>query len=280
MKHKRESKVFKFFAYTLLIILTIMSILPFWIMFVNATRSTFEIQQHALSLIPSTFLKSNWAAISGKSFNPFRGFMNSAIISTGCTFCTVYFSTLTAFAIVAYRWRGRDAFFTFVMAIMMIPTQVTMIGFYKMCYKLGMTNSFIPLILPAIAAPSTVFFMRQYMLPNLPMEILESARVDGSSEVRTFNQIVIPMVKPAMATQAIFCFVNSWNRLFEPMILLTDKEMYTMPIMVSLLKGDAYKTAYGAIYLALALSVLPLFIVYFALSKYIIAGVALGGVKG
>ena len=280
MKHKRESKVFKFFAYTLLIILTIMSILPFWIMFVNATRSTFEIQQHALSLIPSTFLKSNWAAVSGKSFNPFRGFMNSAIISTGCTFCTVYFSTLTAFAIVAYRWRGRDAFFTFVMAIMMIPTQVTMIGFYKMCYKLGMTNSFIPLILPAIAAPSTVFFKRQYMLPNLPMEILESARVDGSSEVRTFNQIVIPMVKPAMATQAIFCFVNSWNRLFEPMILLTDKEMYTMPIMVSLLKGDAYKTEYGAIYLALALSVLPLFIVYFALSKYIIAGVALGGVKG
>ena len=277
---KRNNRTFKFFAYLLLIILTAMSILPFWIMFVNATRSTFEIQQHAISLIPSTFLKSNWAAVSGKSFNPFRGFMNSAIISTGCTFCTVYFSTLTAFAIVAYRWRGRDAFFTFVMAVMMIPTQVTMIGFYKMCYKLGLTNTFIPLILPAIAAPSTVFFMRQYMLPNLPMEILESARVDGSSEVRTFNQIVIPMVKPAMATQAIFCFVNSWNRLFEPMILLTDKEMYTMPIMVSLLKGDAYKTEYGAIYLALSLSVLPLFIVYFALSKYIIAGVALGGVKG
>ena len=277
---KRNNRTFKFFAYLLLIILTAMSILPFWIMFVNATRSTFEIQQHAISLIPSTFLKSNWAAISGKSFNPLRGFMNSAIISTGCTLCTVYFSTLTAYAVVAYRWKGRDAFFAFVMAVMMIPTQVTMIGFYKMCYKLGLTNTFIPLILPAIAAPSTVFFMRQYMLPNLPMEILESARVDGSSEVRTFNQIVIPMVKPAMATQAIFCFVNSWNRLFEPMILLTDKEMYTMPIMVSLLKGDAYKTEYGAIYLALSLSVLPLFVVYFALSKYIIAGVALGGVKG
>lgn len=277
---KRNNRTFKFFAYLLLIILTAMSILPFWIMFVNATRSTFEIQQHAISLIPSTFLKSNWTAISGKSFNPLRGFMNSAIISTGCTLCTVYFSTLTAYAVVAYRWKGRDAFFAFVMAVMMIPTQVTMIGFYKMCYKLGLTNTFIPLILPAIAAPSTVFFMRQYMLPNLPMEILESARVDGSSEVRTFNQIVIPMVKPAMATQAIFCFVNSWNRLFEPMILLTDKEMYTMPIMVSLLKGDAYKTEYGAIYLALSLSVLPLFVVYFALSKYIIAGVALGGVKG
>ena len=174
---KRNNRTFKFFAYLLLIILTAMSILPFWIMFVNATRSTFEIQQHAISLIPSTFLKSNWAAVSGKSFNPFRGFMNSAIISTGCTLCTVYFSTLTAYAVVAYRWKGRDAFFAFVMAIMMIPTQVTMIGFYKMCYKLGLTNTFIPLILPAIAAPSTVFFMRQYMLPNLPMEILESARV-------------------------------------------------------------------------------------------------------
>ena len=163
---------------------------------------------------------------------------------------------------------------------MMIPAQVTSIGFYQMVYRVHMTNNFLPLILPAIASPSMVFFMRQYMIPSLPMEIIESARVDGCREFRIFNQIVIPMVKPAMATQGIFCFVASWNQLFLPQILLTNKKRYTMPIMVSLLKGDIYKTEYGAVYLGLALTVLPLLVVYFLLSKYIIAGVALGGVKG
>ena len=162
----------------------------------------------------------------------------------------------------------------------MIPAQVTSIGFYQFMYRIGLTNNFLALILPSIAAPATVFFMRQYMIPSLPMEIVESARIDGCKEFRTFNTIVLPMIKPAIATQGIFAFVSSWNQLFLPQILLTDKKLYTMPIMCSLLKGDIYKTEFGAIYLGLSLTVIPLFVVYFLLSKYIIAGVALGGVKG
>ena len=147
-------------------------------------------------------------------------------------------------------------------------------------YQLGMTNNFLALILPAIAAPQAVFFMRQFMVASLPMELLEAARIDGSSEFFTFNRIVMPIMKPALATQGIFTFVFNWNNLFLPLVLLTDSEKYTMPIMVSLLKGDIYKTEYGAVYLGLTLTVLPLFVIYFLLSKYIIAGVALGGVKG
>ena len=142
-----------------------------------------------------------------------------------------------------------------------------------------MTNNFLALILPSIAAPAMVFFMRQFMIPALPIDIINSARIDGAREFYTFNKIVIPIMKPAIATQAIFSFVSSWNNLFLPLILLTNQDKYTMPIMVSLLKGDIYKTEYGAIYCGLLLTVLPLFIVYFLLSKYIIAGVALGGVK-
>ena len=164
--------------------------------------------------------------------------------------------------------------------VMMIPSQVTSIGFYQFMYKIGWTNSFLPLIIPGVAAPATVFFMRQFMLASLPLELLDAARIDGSGEFNTFNNIALPIMKPAMATQAIFSFVSKWNELFMPSILLTDNEKYTMPIMVSLLRGDIYKVEYGAIYLGLTLSVLPLFIVYFCLSKYIIAGVALGGVKG
>ena len=265
--------------YTVIILLAILSIIPFWIMIVNATRSTYQIQQHAISLIPSEFLMSNFKVLTGKIFNPTTGFFNSLIISTGSTVCAVYFSALTAFALVAYNWRMRQPFFTLILAIMMIPTQVISIGFYQFMYRLGMTNNFLALILPNIAAPMTVFFMRQYMLPSLNLDIVASARIDCAGEFGIFNRIVVPIMKPALATQAIFTYVNSWNSLFMPMILLTKKEKYTMPIMVSLLKGDIYKTEYGAVYLALAMSVFPLLIVYFILSKYIIAGVALGSVK-
>lgn len=265
--------------YILCIFLAILSILPFWIMFMNATRGTYEIQQSAISLIPSKYLFSNWEVLQGKSFNPFRGFSNSLIISSGATLCTVYFSSLTAYALVVYNWRFRQPFFTFIMAVMMIPAQVTIIGFYQFMYRIQMTNNFLPLILPAIAAPITVFFMRQYLLATLSIDIINSARIDGAGEFYIFNAIILPIMKPAIATQAIFSFVGSWNSLFLPLILLTDNKKYTMPIMVSLLRGDIYKTEYGSIYLGLSLTVLPLFIVYFLLSKYIIAGVALGGVK-
>lgn len=277
---KPGSYAFKIIAYAFCILLTVLSLLPFIIMIVNSTRSTGQIQSHAVSLIPGSNFMKNFSILTGKGFNPLIGFKNSLIISIGATACNIYFSTMTAFALVAYDWRLRKPFFTVIMAVLMIPAQVTSIGFFQFIYKLGWINNFAPLILPAIAAPTTVFFMRQYMIPSLPMEILQSARIDGAGEFRIFNQIVLPMMKPAMATQAIFTFVGSWNQLFLPQILLTRTDKYTMPIMVSLLNGDTYKTEYGSVYLGLLLTVLPLIAVYFLLSKYIIAGVALGGVKG
>lgn len=279
-KSKSQSeRAFLICAYIVCALLTVMCILPFLIMIVNSTRSTTEIQQHAISLIPSKYFLNNFKVLTGKSFNPWRGFVNSLIISSSSTLMNVYFSTMTAFALVAYDWKLRKPFFTVIMAVLMIPAQVTSIGFYQFMYQIKMTNNFLALILPSIAAPTTVFFMRQYMIPSLPMEILQSARIDGAKEFRIFNQIVLPMMKPAMATQAIFAFVGSWNSLFLPTILLTKQDKYTMPIMVSLLNGDIYKTEYGAIYLGLFLTVIPLLVVYFLLSKYIVAGVALGGVK-
>ena len=280
---KRESKIgkytFKTIVYIVCIFLAILSILPFWVMFANATRSTVEIQQTSFSLFPSKYLFMNAHIISGKSFNPIVGFVNSMIISTGATACAVYFSSITAYALIVYDWRLRQPFFTFIMAVMMIPAQVTSIGFYQFMYQVHMTNNFLPLIVPAVAAPATVFFMRQYLLASLQIDIVNSARIDGAREFRIFNSIILPIMKPALATQAIFTFVSSWNNLFMPMVLLTQQTKYTMPIMVSLLRGDIYKTELGSIYLGLSFTVLPLFVIYFMLSKYIIAGVALGGVK-
>jgi len=276
---KSGDYIFRFSAFVFCTFLAILSIFPFWTMFMNATRSTPEIQQQSISLLPSKWLMNNFSILTGKSFDPWLGFINSLTISTGVVVCAIYFSSMTAYALVAYDWRMRQPFFTFILAVMMIPAQVVTIGFYQFVYSIGMTNNFLPLILPAIASPAIVFFMRQYLLATFSIDIVNSARIDGASEFRIFNTIVLPMMKPALATQAIFVFVTSWNSFFLPLILLTKSQYYTMPIMVSLLRGDIYRTEYGAVYLGLALSVIPLFIIYFALSKYIIAGVQLGGVK-
>ena len=273
-------KAFRVFAYVVCIFLACLSLFPFIIMVVNATRDTPSIQSSPVSFVFGSNLAKNFKILTSKDmFSPWTGLKNSIIISVGATVLTVYFSTLTAYALVAYEWKLKGPFFAVILAVMMIPATVTSIGFYQFMYRIKWTNNLLPLILPAIAAPGTVFFMRQFMIPALPMEIVQSARVDGASELRTFNQIVLPIMKPAMATQAIFAFVASWNNLFIPSILLTSKDKYTMPIMVSLLNGDIYKVEYGAIYLGILLTVLPIFVIYFSLSKYIIAGVALGGVK-
>ena len=278
MKKNHTGK--KTIIFIICVILAILSIMPFMIMIVNSTRSTTQIQQHAVSFIPSTYALKNFQILTGKSFNPAVGLMNSLIVSVGVTALATYFSSMTAYALVIYEWKLRDAFFSFIMAIMMIPAQITLIGFYQMVYKVHMTNHLLVLILPAIASPSMVFFMRQYLKPALSPEIVQSARIDGAREFRIFNSIVLPLMKPAIATQAIFTFVNSWNDLFRPLVLLTNQKKYTLPIMISLLRGDIYKTEYGAVYMGLTLTAVPLIIVYLFLSRYIIAGVALGGVKG
>ena len=258
--------------------LSVLAIVPFWIMMVNATRSTYDIQQ-SVSVIPSTFLESNWNILTSKNFNVGTGFKNSAIIAFGSTILSVYFSALTAYGFKVYDFKGRKFLYAVVMAIIMIPGQVTGTGFFMFMYQLGLTNNYIPLIVPAIAAAATVFFFRQYLEANFQVSLVEAARIDGCGEFKIFNNIVLPIMLPAMATMGIMAVIGSWNNYLTPLMLLSDSGMKTLPMMVQELRGDIYRTEYGSIYLGLTLTALPLILVYFAFSKYIIAGVALGGVK-
>lgn len=277
----RDSIIFKTVIYVVCIILALLSIWPFLNMLINSTRSTGEITSTSISLVPSKYMADNIKKLNKQNmFKPFVGLKNSFIISTCVTILSVYFSCLTAYAIFAYQWKLKKAFFGLVVGVMMLPGTVTMIGFYRACYQFHLTNNKLMLILPAIAAPMTVFFMKQYLEGSVSLEIVESARIDGSGEFHTFNSIVLPIMKPAMATQAIFSFVGSWNNYFLPMILFNKAKNYTMPIMVSLLRMDQYKTEYGCVYIGLSMTALPLIVIYLFLSKYIVSGVALGSVKG
>lgn len=271
---------FKVFVYAFCIILAILSIFPFYTMVINGTRSSMEVMSRPIAFLPGTNLDDNMAVLDRlQSFNAITGFRNSLVISGSSVLLAIYFSSLTAFALTAYDWRLRQPFFTFILAVMMIPGQIVAIGFYMMVWRLDLINNYLPLILPAIASPGIVFFMRQYLIATFSPDIVNSARIDGAGEFRIFNTIILPIMKPALATQAIFVFVTSWNALFMPMMLLTNNDLYTMPKMVTLLNSNIYDTEYGAIYLGLTLSILPIFVVYMALSRYIIAGVQLGGIK-
>ena len=206
--------------------------------------------------------------------------MNSAIISGACAILTTYFSTLTAYAIHAYDFRLKGFVFTFILAVMMIPSQVTILGFVDMLEFLGLRENYTGLIVPSIAAPVTFYYIKQYMESALPLSLIEAARIDGSGEFRTFNSIVLPLMKPAIAVQAIFAFVASWNNLYTPsLILATEREKATMPMYVQALQSNDKQRAFGQIYTGLFISILPIMVAYFLLSKYIVAGVALGGVK-
>jgi len=264
--------------YVLCISLCALSLLPFWLMIVNATRSTQQIQQ-GVSIIPSTFLVNNWNILQAKHFDVMLGFKNSAIIAFGSTLLSVYFSALTAYGLTVYRFKGAKLLYAVILAIIMIPGQVTGTGFFMFMYQLEWTNSYLPLVIPAIASASTVFFFKQYLEANFQVSLVEAARIDGAGEFFTYNRIVLPIMIPAMATMGIMSVIGSWNNYLTPLMLLSKAEMKTLPMMVKELRGDIYRTEYGSIYLGLTLTAMPLVIVYFCFSKYIIAGVAVGGVK-
>jgi len=261
------------------VILALICILPLWIVIVNATRSNAEIV-NGLSLIPSTNFGENISNLIAKEvYKPGIGFKNSAIITVGATVLSVFFSSLTAYGLVVYDFKLKDAAWTFILAVLMVPVQVSGVGFIKFMISLGLYNTFVPLIVPAIAAPGVVFFMRQYMKSSFPLEIVEAARIDGCSEFRTFFTIGLPMIKPAVAVQAIFAFIANWNNFYTPSMIIVSEDKKTLPMMMSALTADRVKTDYGIVYVGIALSIVPLIVVYLILSKYIIAGVALGGVK-
>ncbi len=280
-KGRFKLNLLRFIVYFILVFLSVLCLFFFYLMVINATRSNAELAK-GFTLVPSTNfftnLKNAW---NDSSINIPRGMLNSLIIALSTAVLTTYFSALTAYGVHVYNFKGKNLVFTFIMAIMMIPAQVSALGFVQMMNKLDLNNSFIPLIIPGIAAPVVFFYMKQYMESVLPLDVIDAARVDGSGEFRTFNTIILPMIKPALAVQMIFSFVSSWNNYFVPALLLDKAELKTVPIMIAQLRSADYsKFDMGKVYMFILLSILPVIIVYIILSKSIIKGVTAGSVKG
>ena len=280
MKDKTASRIRSIVAHVVLIILSFMCLFFFYVLIVNASHSHAELQKGFSALPGKYFWKNLMNVANDGSFPMFRGILNSIIVS-GCSavLCT-YFSSLTAYGLYAYDFKARNVAFTFIMAILVMPTQVTAMGFLRLITKMGLYDSLLPLIIPSVASPAVFYFMYSYLQSSLPMSLVEAARIDGSGEFRTFNSIVLPIMKPAIAVQAIFTFVGSWNNYFVPALVIQSRSKMTVPILIATLRGADYMNFdMGKIYMMITVAIVPIIIVYLLLSKFIIAGVTLGGVK-
>ena len=249
-------------------------------MLVNATRNHFQIQK-GFSFVPGKSLVRNLKAVLNDANIPvLSGIKNSLIVSVCTAALSTYFSAMTAYGLYAYDFKLRKPAFLFILLILVMPTQVSALGFVNLITKMDLMDSLVPLFLPSIAAPAVFYFMYSYMQSSLPLELIEAARIDGSGEFHTFNKIVIPIMKPAMAVQAIFAFVQNWNNFYtQNMIIISNEKRFTMPIMIQSVLGQDKHPDLGAQYAAVALSVIPIIVIYLILSRFIVAGVALGGVK-
>ena len=280
MKHTKNKLGETILAYLVLIVLSFLCLFFFYILLVNATRSHADLQK-GFSWLPGNYFFENLKNVANDgSFPMFKGIFNSLVVSTCSAALCTYFSALTAYGLYAYQFKLKKVAFTFIMAILVMPTQVTAMGFLRLMTNIGLYDSLLPLIIPSIASPAVFYFMYSYLESSLPLSLVEAARIDGSGEFMTFNRIVLPIMKPAVAVQAIFTFVGSWNNYFVPALIIQSKDKMTVPILIATLRGADYMSFdMGKIYMMITVAIVPIIIVYLLLSKYIIAGITLGGVK-
>ncbi|NMB34285.1 MAG: carbohydrate ABC transporter permease [Clostridium sp.] len=263
--------------YILLIGLAVICFLPFYFMMINATHNNRAIAQ-SLNFLPGKYSWANYLKMSER-VNIWRGFLNSLIVSGVGTALLAYFGSLAAYGLSKYKFMGNKLLFWVVLSSMMVPPQLSMIGMYDVISKFKLIDNLWALILPMIASAQFVYFVKLYIDTALPDSIVESARIDGYSEISIYNKIILPIISPSIATMGMFAFINSWNQLLIPQIVLRNPKVHTIPVIVANAKG-VYRTDFAAAYMAIALSVVPILIAFALFSKRIIGGITAGSVKG
>lgn len=279
-KQKIKTNTVYVIGYILLALLVLVAVVPFWIVLINATRDGMAIQTQGLTMIPGTNLKANYIILTD-NVDIVRGFLNSLKIALLVTFLSSYFAALTAYGFFMYKFRGSNFLFGVIVVFMMVPSQLAFLGFVKWITTLGLMDTHAALIIPSIASIGTVFFLRQFISATISKSIIESARIDGANELYTFHRIALPLMAPGVATMGIFTFIASWNNFLLPRVVISSKELETLPVVISSLKAlKIWHQNQGAIYLGFAISIVPIVIVFMFASKYLIESIGAGAVKG
>ena len=268
-------------VYGILSFISLFIIFIFFQLLVNASRTHIDIQSGFSAWFGNYFGVNLDNLLANTNINVLNSMKNSLFIALSTAFLSTYVSALTAYGIHLYRFKGRNFIFMFILAVMMIPTQIASVGLITILYSIGFTDNYFVLIVPAMAAPATFFFIKQYLDSVLHFELVEASRVDGAGELKIFHRIVLPLIKPALAIQFIFSFVASWNNFFFPSLIITSPNKRTIPMVISLLKNSSPDSFdMGIVYVLMVLSIFPMIIVFIIFSRQIIKGITLGSVKG
>ncbi len=270
--------VLRSMIYFSLLFIAIISFIPFFTMLVSSTHDNYAITTK-VNVLPGQHFLRNYRRLT-ETLNIWRGFLNSALVASLSTGLGLYFTALAAYAFSKFKFRGRQILFNIVLVAMMIPGQIGIVGFFHQMSSLRLLDSYIPLIIPSVANCFAVFFFKQFIDGALPDSLVESAHIDGAGEWRIYHLIVLPLIKAALVTQAVLSFIGSWNSYMMPLIILRSREKITLPLMIATVRS-AYGTDYGAQYVGILISVLPLIFLFSFASKIIMEKVSIGAaIKG
>ncbi|WP_100407403.1 carbohydrate ABC transporter permease [Bacillus solitudinis] len=260
----------------LLAFVSLISLLPFYVLIIMTTNVSEDIFKGKM-FIPGTYFFENLKTVLESSF--FHSFWNSIIVSVISTIVCVFICTMTGYALSKYDFKYKKIIYFLVIGTMMVPTQIGLIGYIMEMRFLNLNDTLIPLILVWLTNPFGVFWMVQFMKTSVPNEIIESARIDGCNEFRIFLQIIIPIVKPGIATLSLVIFLWSWNNYLLPLVMINKESFFTIPLSIQSL-GNYYRTDYGARMMGLLIAIVPLILLFIIGSKSFIKGLTAGAVKG
>ena len=264
-------------AYGLLLVVLLASVFPLWWSFVIGSKDAAAINSGEVSLIPGGNFLANAAQVID-SIPFWKALANSVIVSTTVALAVVLFSTLAGFAFAKLRFRGRNGLLVFVIATMAVPTQLGVVPLFIVMAKLGWIGSLWAVILPSLVSAFGVFWMTQYLTEALPDELIEAARVDGASTLRTFWSVALPAARPGAAMLGLFTFILTWTNFFWPFIIL-DPGNPTLPVALQQLQA-AYYVDYSLVLAGVVLAALPLLIVFAIAGRQLVSGIMQGAVKG
>ena len=276
-RRRRREPLTRALVYVVLIISLVVTLVPFVWMFLGSVKTEQELLRRPPTWWPETFTWDNFAAWFGRlDIGTF--FFNSVVVAVFTVLGTLLFCSMVGYALAKLEFPGKRVLFTLVLVTLMIPGVVTFIPLFVVVSKLGLVSTYPALILPFLAGPLGVFLMRQF-IREIPDSLIEAARIDGASEARIFLGVVMPLCKPALATLSILTFLGSWNNFLWPLVVAQTEDMYTLPVALSLYSVGQNATNYGVLLAGSVLVITPVLLLFLALQRYFVQGIAVTGIK-
>ena len=278
-KPKRAIGAREALLYTILVIYGVFSLAPFLFAFFSSFKTEAQVLAFPPALLPHPATSDSYKFIFGSPDFPFPHYIvNSLVYAIGTAALNVVLGAMAGYAFGRMEFPGKNLLFALTLAVLMIPGYLIMIPKFLVANTLGLTNSLGALIIPAMVTPTSVFLMTQF-LKTLPKELEESAMIDGATRFGAFWKVIVPLIRPAMVTVAIFQFLGAWNDFIWPLLVMSSRENYTLTVGLTFFKGVHY-TQYSLLLAGAMINILPLVVIFFIFQRYFIKGVSTSGLAG